>query len=109
LFYVIGAFKPFEVQMYAIDETGQINNSFEIVNVTIMGLPQLINYAGNYTSTDRGLIKTFENFTSIDWQVFGSSRGQGLAISVRNMNKNKKGIVYTAVKGVPAECCLIGR
>lgn len=104
-----GAFKPFEIQMHGIDETGQINHSFEIVNVTIMGMPQLVNYNGSYCEKDRGLIKTFENFTSVGWQVFGASQGQGLQISIRNMNKSKKGIVYVALKGCVASCDLIGR
>lgn len=104
-----GAFKPTEIQIYALDEAGAINNSFEILNVCILGQPQLVNYNGFSNEKERGIVKTFEISQSIDWQVFGSSHGLGLCISFKNINRYKKGIVYITIKGHPADCSLIGK
>lgn len=104
-----GAMKPTEVQMYGVSESGSQNVQFELLDITIMGNPQLINYQGTTVRSDRGLVKFYNTPRPVDWSVFGSSAGQGLCIVVRNMSKKLRGSVYVNVRGYNTDCDLIGR
>jgi hypothetical protein len=107
-----GAFKPRAVYMVGIGEAdSSINVRFEILNVTVMGNPQLISYNGVGTYEERGITDFFNLQCMpqpVDWTVFGSSQGQGLAITVRNLG-SVAARFYIAVWGDAADCGLVGR
>ena len=104
-----GAFKPTEIQMYGLTESGLKPVQFELLDVTIMGNPQLVNYQGTTVTRDRGLVKFWNTPRPVDWGVFGSSAGQGLQIVVRNMSSKSMGKVYVNVRGYVTLADLIGR
>jgi hypothetical protein len=108
-----GAFKPRAVYMVGIGAVDpSINVRFEILNVTVMGQPQLINYNGLGAWEERGLTDFFNLQCMpqpVDWQVFGSSIGQGLVISIHNLEPELAARFYIAVWGDAADCALIGK
>lgn len=108
-----GAFKPRAVYMIGIgDDDPSVNARFEILNVTVMGTPQLINYDGTTVAANRGITDFFNLQCMpqpVDWQVFGSSAGQGLQIAIRNPDAALDAIFYLAVWGDAADTSLIGR
>lgn len=107
-----GAFKPRSVYMVGIGvDDPSLNVRFEILNITIMGLPQLINYNGAGVYEERGLTDFFNLQCMpqpVDWQVFGSSQGQGLAVAVRNLEAFAARF-YIAIWGDAADCSLVGK
>lgn len=107
-----GAFKPRSVYMVGIGaEDPSINVRFEILNVSVLGQPQLINYNGLSTYAERGLTDFFNLQCMpqpVDWQVFGSSVGQGLTVSVFNLEPELAARFYIAIWGDAADCSLIG-
>lgn len=98
LCYRYGAFKPIEIQMIGLTEDGK-EIHFEILDVRVMGAPQLLNYNGITVSSDRGLSSFYKEPQTIDWQAFGPSAGQGLQITVKNLS-NHYGTLYVKVKGI---------
>ena len=108
-----GAFKPRAVYMVGIGAADpSINARFEILDVTVMGNPQLVSYQGTTVATDRGLTDFFNLQCApqpVDWAVFGSSAGQGLNIVVRNPDPAAAAVFYIAVWGDGASPDLVGR
>lgn len=108
-----GAFKPRAVYMVGIGaEDPSINARFQILDVTVMGNPQLVSYQGTTVATDRGLTDFFNLQCApqpVDWAVFGASAGQGLNIVVRNPDAAVDAVFYIAVWGDAASSELIGR
>lgn len=108
-----GAFKPRSVYMIGIGEADpSVNARFEILNVTVMGNPQLVNFDGVTVAGNRGITDFFNLQCMpqpVDWQVFGASAGQGLQITVRNPDAALAAFFYLAVWGDAADTSLIGR
>lgn len=107
-----GAFKPRAVYMVGIgDADSSVNVRFEILNVTVLGNPQLISYDGLTVLTNRGLSDFFNLQCApqpVDWAVIGASPGQGLNITVANIGQVDARL-YVAVWGDAAEQDLIGK
>lgn len=108
-----GAFKPRSVYMVGIgSEDPSLNARFQILDVTVMGNPQLVSYQGTTVTTDRGLTDFFNLQYApqpVDWAVFGASAGQGLNIVIRNPDPVLTAVFYIAVWGDAASSELIGR
>lgn len=108
-----GAFKPRAVYMIGIGEVDpSVNGRFEILNVTVMGNPQLVNFDGVTVAGNRGITDFFNLQCMpqpVDWQVFGASAGQGLQITVRNPDPALAMFFYLSVWGDAADTSLIGR
>lgn len=108
-----GAFKPRSVYMIGIgDADPSVNARLEILNVTVMGNPQLVNFDGVTVAGNRGITDFFNLQCMpqpVDWQVFGASAGQGLQITVRNPDPALAVQFYIAIWGDAADTSLIGR
>lgn|SRR5574338_317981 len=108
-----GAFKPCAVYMVGIGaDDPSVNVRFQILDVTVMGNPQLVSYQGTTVASDRGLTDFFNLQCMpqpVDWAVFGASAGQGLIVSVRNLEPEIDAVFYIAVWGDGATCDLIGQ
>jgi len=107
-----GAFKPRAVYMIGTgsDDTS-VNVRFEILNVTVMGNPQLVNYDGTTVAGNRGITDFFNLQCMpqpVDWAVFGASAGQGLNVTVRNVGA-VAALFYLAVWGDGASTSMIGQ
>ncbi len=89
-------------------KTTAIEKFVEILNITVMGSPQLINYDGTTVATNRGISKFYEDERVVDWVTFGASSGQGLQISMRNPFPIDLEISICVV-GEPADTSMIGR
>lgn len=118
-----GACKPITCTMYVSDYETPIRNIaidgikiqqnrqekfVEIMNVTVMGCPQLVNFDGVTVAGNRGISKFYTKDKQVDWQVFGASTGQGLQFSVRNPFNTKLSISI-GLQVLPADTSLIGR
>lgn len=108
-----GAFKPRSAYMVGIaDDDPSVNARFEIANITVMGTPQLINFDGVTNVNNRGLTD-FYNLQCmpqpVDWDVFGSSQGQGLQIEVVNPDPAQDAILYVAIWGDAASADLLAQ
>src|SRR5574338_631011 len=104
-----GALKPTEIQMYGLNESGTQKVPFEIVDILVMGYPQLVSYQGCTIPRERVTTKFFETPVKIDWAVFGAYSGHGLTITARNTSRNRKGVLHVMCKGYIVPCDLIGR
>lgn len=108
-----GAFKPRAVYMVGIGSADpSVNVRFQILDVNVMGDPQLVNYQGSSIAIERGLTDFFNMQCmpqGVDWTVFGSSAGQGLQITVRNLEPATAAVFYIAIWGDAASCDLVGR
>lgn len=110
-----GAFKPRAVYMVGIGVSDpSINARFEILDVRVMGTPQLINYSGATVAAERGLTDFFNLQCApqpVDWQMFGASQGQGLQITILNPEPagGENAYFYIAVWGDAATEDLLGK
>jgi len=108
-----GAVKPRATYMVGIGvDDPSVNVRFQILDVTVMGNPQLVSYQGSTVATDRGLTDFFNLQCMpqpVDWAVFGASAGQGLVITVRNLEPVISAVFYIAIWGDAASCDLIGQ
>jgi len=107
-----GAFKPRAAAMFGISANDSaVNVRFEILNVTVLGDPQLINFDGATQPANRGL-SDFFNFQCapqpVDWATIGASQGQGLVVTIRN-TADIDAILYLALWGDGASTGLIGK
>lgn len=103
----VDAFKPFNVEIKATNIDGE-TKYVEILNVTVMGNPQLLNFDGVTYSQNRGSSKIFENGLPVTWQTFGGSSGQGLHFTFRNPNDCDVNI-SVLITGSENDSTLIGR
>lgn len=110
-----GAFKPRAVYMVGIGSVDpSINARFEILDVRVMGTPQLINYSGATVPAERGITDFFNLQClpqAVDWQMFGASAGQGLQITILNPEPagGETARFYIAVWGDAATEDLLGK
>lgn len=107
-----GAFKPRAIYMVGIATADPaVNVRFSIDNITVGGMPQLISFDGVTTAVNRG-ISDFFNLQCmpqpVDWQVIGSSAGQGIQFTVTNLDPNDAATLYVSLWGDAADTALIG-
>lgn len=107
-----GAFKPRAVYMVGIGaEDSALNVRFEILNITVLGNPQLITFDGATNAANRGITDFFNLQCApqpVDWATIGSSQGQGLLVSIRNTG-TVDAILYIAIWGDGASTGLVGK
>jgi hypothetical protein len=108
-----GAFKPRAVYMIGV-ATGDTatNVRFEILNITVLGDPQLINFDGASQPLNRGITDFFNLQCApqpVDWATIGASQGQGLVITVVNTSADEEARLYVALWGDGASTSLIGK
>lgn len=104
---IFKAFKPFELQIQAKNKKGIVKD-IEILNVTVMGTPQLINYDGCSVIENRGTSLVFNKLRSFDIQTFGSTNGLGVQFSISNPY-NEQLDVTIAIVGTEDKIENIGR
>lgn len=101
-------FKPTDIKIEVYREDG-INVPFELIDVRVMGTPQLVNYSGMNVDSDRGLLSFYKETQNIDWMAFGPSAGQGLQISVKNNSNQYDAQLYIRLRGYPTSYELLGK
>jgi hypothetical protein len=88
------------------------NVRFEILNITVLGDPQLINFDGASQPLNRGITDFFNLQCApqpVDWATIGASQGQGLVITVVNTSADEEARLYVALWGDGASTSLIGK
>lgn len=108
LSYRCESFKPTDIKIEVFHEDGNVI-PFELIDVRIMGSPQLVNYSGMTVDSDRGLLSFYKETQNIDWQSFGPNAGQGLQITVKNNSQKYDACLYIRVRGYPVSYELLGK
>lgn len=85
LIALIKAIRPCKLTIRVTDIVQNIETFCEILNVSVMGDPQLSNFNGTTDKSMRGTSIFFENEQDVsEWSIFGAHFGQGLIIDVYN-------------------------
>jgi len=99
------ALKPESLEIRAFDEKGN-ETWVEILNIVVLGDPQLVNFDGETQSLNRGSSWFFKIERLVNFKTIGSREGQGLYIY---LNSDKKVSVYVKIKGSIASKEEIGK
>lgn|SRR5574338_496579 len=84
-------FKPQMIYVVGLDSNNPNNDvKFEILNVKVMDISQPISNIYRNISVPQ----------TIDWNVFGSKEGQGLKITIQNLESEVSAIFYIALWGI---------
>lgn len=79
------AFRPSTLKIKVINMVDHSETFCEILNVSVMGDPQVCSFSGISDLSMRGNSLVFENERDVsEWAIFGSSFGQGLTIDIFN-------------------------
>lgn len=101
------ALKPTELQILCHDSNGN-ETWVEILNMVVLGNPQLLNFEAHHVTEHRGNSWYFRKSKPVDFNTIGSAAGQGLLISVLKRGEEEANC-FIKLKGWVQDSGLIGK